>query len=106
MACGVTALVAPLLCMLAVGDKRGPLGLIIRCVTSVTRMNIDHDPALVDVHRIAHAPESELPRVFEDLRRRKRLYETVHQLNLLLQEPAYRGLAETALKRLGLRHSG
>ena len=69
-------------------------------------MNIDHDPALIDVNRIAHAPESGLPRIFEDLRRRKRLFETVHQLNLPLQEPAYRGLAETALKRLGLRHSG
>jgi hypothetical protein len=69
-------------------------------------MNIEQDPALVDVHRIVQAPESELHRVFEDLRRRKRLYETVHQLNLLLHEPAYRGLAEIALKRLGLRYSG
>jgi hypothetical protein len=57
-------------------------------------MNIEQDPALVDVHRIAHAPESKLPRVF-DL-----------QLNLLLHEPAYRGLAEIALTRLGLRYSG
>jgi hypothetical protein len=69
-------------------------------------MNIERDPALVDLHRIAHAAESELPRVFDDLRRRKRLYETVHQLNLLLQEPAYRELAETVLKRLGLCYSG
>ena len=78
----------------------------LRRVKSVVRMNIEQDPALVDVHRIVHAPESELHRVFEDLRRRKRLYETVHQLNLLLHEPAYRGLAEIALKRLGLRYSG
>jgi len=69
-------------------------------------MNIEQDTALVDVHRIAHAPESELPQVFEDLRRRKKLYRTVHQLNLLLHEPAYRGLAEIALRRLGLRYSG
>jgi hypothetical protein len=69
-------------------------------------MNIEQDPAMVDVHRIAHAPKSELPRIFEDLRRRKKLYETVHQLNLLLQEPAYRGLAEAALKRLGLDQPG
>jgi hypothetical protein len=54
-------------------------------------MNIEQDPALVDVHRIAHAPESKLPRVF-DL-----------QLNLLLHD---RGLAEIALTRLGLRYSG
>ena len=69
-------------------------------------MNIERDPALAVVHRIAQAPESELPRIFEDLRRQKRLSETVRQLNGLLAEPAYRELAETALKRLGLRHSG
>jgi len=69
-------------------------------------MNIERDTALAVVDRIAHAPERELPRIFEDLRRRKKLYETVHQLNLLLQEPAYRGLAEAALKRLGLDHPG
>ena len=69
-------------------------------------MNIEQDPALAVVHRIAHAPESELPRIFEELRRQKRLSETIRQLNRLLAEPVYRELAETALERLGLRHCG
>ncbi len=69
-------------------------------------MNIEQDPALAVVHHIAQAPESELPRIFEDLRRQKRLSDTIRQLNQLLAEPVYRELAETALKRLGFRHSG
>ncbi len=69
-------------------------------------MNIEQDPALAVVHHIAQAPESELPRIFEDLRRQKRLSDTIRQLNQLFAEPVYRELAETALKRLGFRHSG
>jgi hypothetical protein len=48
----------------------------------------------------------EWPGVFEDLRRRKRLSETVRHLNRLLEEPAHRELAQLALKPFGLDYAG
>ena len=59
-----------------------------------------------EIDRIAQASAREWPHIFEDLRRRKRLFETVHHLNRLLDEPSHRELAQAALKRLGLEHSG
>ena len=59
-----------------------------------------------EIDRIAQASTREWPHIFEDLRRRKRLFETVHQLNRLLDDPAHRELAQSTLKKLGLQHSG
>ena len=56
--------------------------------------------------RIARASPQEWAHMFEDLRRRKRLSETVRRLNRLLEEPAHRDVARTALKRFGLDHAG
>jgi len=66
----------------------------------------DNDRALFVANRIAQASSHEWPHLFEDLRRRKRLSEIVRRLNHLLEEPAHRELAKSALKRFGLDHAG
>jgi hypothetical protein len=66
----------------------------------------DNDSALFVADRIAHASPQEWAHMFEDLRRRKRLSETVRGLNHLLKEPTHRDVARTALKRFGLDHAG
>ena len=57
-------------------------------------------------NRIVQAAAHEWPRVFDDLRRRKHLSEIVRDLNKLLDEPANRDLARSALRRFGLEHAG
>ncbi len=66
----------------------------------------DSERALFVANRIVEAAPHEWPRVFEDLRRRKHLSEMVRLLNKLLEEPAYRDLARSALRRFGLEHAG
>jgi len=73
---------------------------------NVVRMSSEQDQVLPAVYRIVRASPREWPHVFEDLRRRQRLFDTVRHLNRLLAEPAHRELAQSALKRLGLYHSG
>lgn len=65
-----------------------------------------NDRALFVANRIARAAPHEWPRMFEDLRRRKRLSEIVRRVNQLLEEPAHREVAKSALKRFGLGHAG
>jgi hypothetical protein len=69
-------------------------------------MSSNADQLLFVFNRIARASAHEWPHIFEDLRRRKRLSETIRHLNRLLKEPAHRELAETALRRLGLHQAG
>jgi hypothetical protein len=57
-------------------------------------------------NRLARATTREGPEIFEDLRRRKRLAATVRHLNRMLDDPAHRDLAKSALKRIGLDHAG
>ena len=52
------------------------------------------------------ATDSEMAQTFSRLRTSKRLFATVHGLNLMLAQPQNRGLAMQALKRLGLNHGG
>ena len=66
----------------------------------------DTDRALFVANRIAQASPHEWPHLFEDLRRRKRLSEIVGRLNHLLEEPAHREVAKSALKRFGLDDAG
>lgn len=66
----------------------------------------DNDRTLFVANRIVQAAPHEWPRVFEDLRRRKHLSEIVRRLNKLLEEPAHRDLARSALRRFGLEHAG
>ena len=66
----------------------------------------DTDRALFVANRIAQASPHEWPHLFEDLRRRKRLSEIVRRLNHLLEEPAHREVAKSALKRFGLDDAG
>lgn len=66
----------------------------------------DTERALFVANRIAQASSHEWPHLFEDLRRRKRLFETVRRLNHLLGQPAHHELARSALKRFGLDHAG
>jgi hypothetical protein len=66
----------------------------------------DSDRALFVANRIVQAAPHEWPRVFMDLRRRKHLSEIVRRLNKLLEEPAHRDLARSALRRFGLEHAG
>ena len=51
---------------------------------------------------LAAPTEYEWPHIFEDLRHRKRLSELVRGVNRLLNEPAHRELAQSALKRIRL----
>jgi hypothetical protein len=69
-------------------------------------MDTGQSQILFVANRIARASAHEWPIVFEELRRRKRLSQTVGHLNRLLEEPAHRELAQLALKRLGLYHTG
>jgi hypothetical protein len=69
-------------------------------------MQSDQDQIHFAVNRIANASTREWPDIFEDLRRRKRLFEMVHHLNRLLEQPAHRELAQSTLRKLGLHHSG
>jgi hypothetical protein len=66
----------------------------------------DNDRALFVANRVAQASPHEWPRMFEDLRRHRRLTEIVRGLNGLLHEPAHRDLARRTLKRFGLDHAG
>ncbi len=66
----------------------------------------DNDRAIFIARSITQAWSQNWPRVFEDLRRRKRLSDVVRQLNQLLEEPAHRDLAKSALKRFGLDSAG
>jgi hypothetical protein len=66
----------------------------------------DNDRALFVANRIAQASPHECRHMFEDLRRRERLSETVRRLNHLLGQPAHHDLAKSALKRFGLDHGG
>lgn len=66
----------------------------------------DPDPALSVADRIARSSNVEWISIFEELRRQKRLSTTVHQLNLLLDQPAHRAVAKSALTRMGLAHAG
>jgi hypothetical protein len=65
-----------------------------------------HDGALFIANQIARASSHEWPGLFEELRRRKRLSETIRHLNQLLDDPGHRELARSALKRIGLDHTG
>jgi hypothetical protein len=71
-------------------------------------MTAEHadDSALLIANRIARASSHEWPDLFEDLRRRKRLSATIRHLNQLLDDPGHRELARSALKRIGLDHTG
>jgi hypothetical protein len=66
----------------------------------------DNDRAIFIARSITQSSSQDWPRVFEDLRRRKRLSDVVRRLNQLLEEPAHRELAKSALKRFGLDHAG
>ena len=66
----------------------------------------DNDRTIFIARHIAQVSSQDWPRVFEDLRRRKRLSDVVRRLNHLLEEPAHRELAKSALKRFGLDHAG
>lgn len=55
---------------------------------------------------ILEASDSELPLTVSRLRASKRLFSTVHKLNLLLEMPQYEAMAMQALKRLGLDRPG
>jgi hypothetical protein len=68
--------------------------------------DFDIDQALLVAERIAQSSTLEWIGIFEELRRQKRLWTTVHQLNLLLEQPAHRAVANSALKRMGLEHAG
>jgi hypothetical protein len=57
-------------------------------------------------NRIANASSHEWPHIFDDLLRRRRLSKFVRGLNRLLNEPAHRDLAKSALKRFGLDYAG
>ena len=65
-----------------------------------------NDELLIIANRLVGASSHEWPRIFEDLRRRKRLAEFVRYLNRLLDEGPHRQLAQSALKRFGLEHAG
>lgn len=66
----------------------------------------DPDPALFVADRIARSSNVEWISIFEELRRQKRLSTIVHQLNLLLDQPAHCAIAKSALTRMGLAHAG
>ena len=66
----------------------------------------DPDRVLFVADRIARSSNVEWIGIFEELRRQKRLSTTVHQLNLLLDQPAHRAVAKSALTRMGLAHAG
>ena len=66
----------------------------------------DNDRAIFIARSITQSSSQDWSRVFEDLRRRKRLSDVVRRLNQLLEEPAHRELAKSALKRFGLDHAG
>jgi hypothetical protein len=68
----------------------------------------EFDPgrALFVADRIARSSNKEWICIFEELRRQKRLSATVHELNLLLDQPAHHAVAKSALTRMGLAHAG
>ena len=68
--------------------------------------DFDQDQVLLVAERIAQSSPVEWIGMFEELRRQKRLWTTVHQLNLLLEQPVHRAVASSALKRMGLEHAG
>jgi hypothetical protein len=71
-----------------------------------TKPQLNKDRVLFIADRIARSSPHEWPNIFEGLRRQGHLSATVHGLNQLLDEPAHRNLAKTALKRFGLDHGG
>jgi hypothetical protein len=66
----------------------------------------DSERILFVANRIARSSSHEWPQLFEELRRRGKLSAIVRGLNYLLEDPAYRELAKSALKRFGLEHAG
>jgi hypothetical protein len=66
----------------------------------------DLDGARLVADRLARSSNTEWIGMFEELRRTGRLMSTVHQLNLLLEQPMHRSLAISALRRMGLEHGG
>jgi hypothetical protein len=69
-------------------------------------LDMDKDHVLFVANRISQSSSHDWPKIFEGLRRRGHLSATVHGLNRLLDDPAHRDLAQTALKRFGLEHGG
>jgi hypothetical protein len=68
--------------------------------------DLDLDQAALIADRLARSSATEWVGIFEDLRRQKRLWKTVHQFNLLLEQPAHHAVAKSALRRIGLEHAG
>ena len=66
----------------------------------------NNEQLLFLANRIARASSQEWPHIFEDLRRGRRLSKFVRGLNRLLDEASHSGLAQSALRRLGLYHAG
>jgi hypothetical protein len=66
----------------------------------------DLDRAVSIADRLARSSTTEWIGMFEELRRKKQLWTTVHLLNLLLDQPAHRAVAKSALRRIGLEHAG
>jgi len=50
----------------------------------------------------AELPDHQWPEVFEELRRSRELSKAIGEINQLLQDPAHRDLAVSALRRVGL----
>ena len=73
---------------------------------AVTDFEMSREEAIQIAFRITSSPAEELPDIFYRLRRRRRLWATVHQFNTMLKEPTHRTLALLALKRMGLEDGG
>jgi hypothetical protein len=61
---------------------------------------------LLVARQLTQAKDSEWPEIFEGLRRTRQLSAAMHGINALLDDPAHRELAVTALRRVGLEYGG
>lgn len=64
------------------------------------------EEAIQKAQELARATDDEMARAVTSLRKSKRLFTTVHELNKMLRIPELHGLALKALKRLGLDKAG
>jgi len=64
------------------------------------------EEATQNAQELAQATNDNMARTVTSLRKSKRLFATVHELNEMLRIPDLHGLALRALKRLGLDKAG
>lgn len=73
-------------------------------MTNAATLTVDFGPTFAQ--KLSQNSDDNWIKVFHDLRKSGQLSSTIRQINIFLNDPEHRTVAEAALRRIGLEYGG